>query len=241
MAALGDVAKMTIADHTRHDSMEAIAESILADAPERFALAGLSMGGYIACEIVRQAPQRVMKLALLDTGSRADTPERREQRLALITLAEREGTKKAQEALLPVLIHKASLTDKTLVDIVLQMGVDTGTDAFKRQQMALMQRSDNLPLLTGIKCPTLVIVGREDAAGTGGGDRSWHSRREAGDHPGLRTPLHAGTARRRQPRNACVADEMIPIIPEFRAAQYHGPKSCKGVCAILGFGYHLAG
>jgi pimeloyl-ACP methyl ester carboxylesterase len=154
---------MTIADHTRHDSMEAIAESILADAPERFALAGLSMGGYIACEIVRQAPQRVMKLALLDTGSRADTPERREQRLALITLAEREGTKKAQEALLPVLIHKASLTDKTLVDIVLQMGVDTGTDAFKRQQMALMQRSDNRPLLPGIKCPTLVIVGREDA------------------------------------------------------------------------------
>lgn len=163
MAALGDVANMTVADHTRDDSMEAIARSILADAPERFALAGLSMGGYIACEIVRQAPHRVTRLALLDTGARADAPERREQRLSLIALAEREGTMKAQEALLPVLIHKARLTDKALVDTVLQMGVDTGTGAFKRQQTALMQRSDNRPLLLRIKCPTLVIVGREDA------------------------------------------------------------------------------
>ena len=163
MAALGDVANMTVADHTRDDSMEAIARSILADAPAQFALAGLSMGGYIACEIVRQAPQRVTMLALLDTGARADAPERREQRLSLIALAEREGTMKVQEALLPVLIHKARLTDKALVDTVLQMGVDTGTAAFKRQQTALMQRSDNRPLLPSIKCPTLVIVGREDA------------------------------------------------------------------------------
>jgi pimeloyl-ACP methyl ester carboxylesterase len=163
MAVLGDAANMTVADHTRHESMEAIARSILADAPERFALAGLSMGGYIACEIVRQAPHRVTKLALLDTGARADAPERREQRLSLIALAEREGTMKAQEALLPVLIHKARLTDRALVDTVLQMGADTGTAAFKRQQTALMQRSDNRPLLPSIKCPTLVIVGREDA------------------------------------------------------------------------------
>jgi pimeloyl-ACP methyl ester carboxylesterase len=163
MAVLGDAANMTVADHTRHENMEAIARSILADAPERFALAGLSMGGYIACEIVRQAPHRVKKLALLDTGARADAPERREQRLSLIALAERAGTMKAQEALLPVLIHKARLTDRALVDTVLQMGADTGTAAFKRQETALMQRSDNRPLLPSIKCPTLVIVGREDA------------------------------------------------------------------------------
>ena len=163
MAALGDIANMTVADHMRHDSMEAIAKSILAATPERFALAGLSMGGYIAYAIIRQAPQRVTKLALLDTGSRADAPERREQRLALIALAEREGAMKAQESLLPVLIHKARLTDKALVDTVLQMGEDTGTEAFKRQQAAIMSRPDNRPLLPGIKCPTLVVVGREDA------------------------------------------------------------------------------
>ena len=63
-----DIADMTVADHTRHDTMEGIARSILAAAPERFALAGLSMGGYIAYEIVRQAPERVTRLALLDTG-----------------------------------------------------------------------------------------------------------------------------------------------------------------------------
>src|SRR5262245_33271474 len=91
MAALGDIAECTVADHTGHDTMEAIARSILAAAPDRFALAGLSMGGYIAYEIVRQAPGRVQRLALLDTGSRADTPERKAVRQELIALAERKG------------------------------------------------------------------------------------------------------------------------------------------------------
>jgi pimeloyl-ACP methyl ester carboxylesterase len=163
MAALGDIADMTVADHTRDDSLAAIATSILAAAPARFALAGLSMGGYIAYEILRQAPERVTRLALLDTGYRADAPERREQRLALMALAEREGARKAQEALLPALIHKSRLTDKALVEAVLQMGADTGTEAFKRQQTAIMSRPDSTPLLAGIRCPTLVLVGRDDA------------------------------------------------------------------------------
>ncbi len=163
IAALGDVAAARVADHTRHDSMEAIAASILATAPPKFALAGLSMGGYIAYAILRRAPERVTRLALLDTGSRADAPERRAQRLALLALAEREGTRKAQEQLLPVLLHESRLGDKPLVETVLQMGEDTGLEAFKRQQAAVMGRPDSRPLLPGIKCPTLVIVGREDA------------------------------------------------------------------------------
>src|SRR5262249_7638152 len=69
-----------VADHTRDDSMSAIARRILAAAPPRFALAGLSMGGYIAFEIMRQAPQRVVKLALLGTGARAETSEQTERR-----------------------------------------------------------------------------------------------------------------------------------------------------------------
>src|SRR5262245_5048804 len=73
IAALSDIADCIVADHTRHRTMTGIARSVLAAAPERFALAGLSMGGYIAYEIVRQAPDRVERLALLDTGSRADT------------------------------------------------------------------------------------------------------------------------------------------------------------------------
>ena len=163
VAALGDIADMTVADHTRHDSMQGIARSILESAPERFALAGLSMGGFIAVEMVRQARERVTRLALLDTNVRPETPERSEQRRALIALAEREGTRKVQEALLGVLMHKDRLADKALVETVLQMGADTGTEAFKRQQAAIMGRPDNRPILGGIRVPTLVVVGRQDA------------------------------------------------------------------------------
>jgi pimeloyl-ACP methyl ester carboxylesterase len=163
VAALSDIADVTVGDHTRHDSMTGIATSILAAAPERFALAGLSMGGFIAYEIVRQAPARVTKLALLDTGSRADAPERAEGRRQLVALAEREGARAAQAQLMAVLIHKARLGEGPLVEAILQMADDTGLEAFKRQQTALMGRPDNRPLLPGIRCPTLVLVGREDA------------------------------------------------------------------------------
>jgi pimeloyl-ACP methyl ester carboxylesterase len=163
IAALSDIADCIVADHTRHDSLVGIARSILEAAPQRFALAGLSMGGYIAYEIVRQAPERVTKLALLDTGSRADAPERRARRLELIALAEREGAGAAQDALMSALIHKSRLQEKPLVDTVRQMAEDTGVAAFKRQQAAIMGRPDNRPLLAGIRCPTLVLVGREDA------------------------------------------------------------------------------
>jgi pimeloyl-ACP methyl ester carboxylesterase len=163
MAGLADIAECTVADHTRHDTMEGIARSILEKAPPTFALAGLSMGGYISYEIIRQAPHRVTRLALLDTGVRADAPERRPRRLELMALAEREGAGAAQEALMAVLIHKDRLSDKPLVDTVRQMAVDTGVEAFKRQQVAIMGRPDNRPLLASIRCPTLVLVGREDA------------------------------------------------------------------------------
>jgi pimeloyl-ACP methyl ester carboxylesterase len=163
LAALGDVADITVANHRRHRTMRGIARSILAAAPRRFALAGLSMGGYIAYEIVRQAPERVTKLALLDTGSRADAPERKARRLELIEVAEREGAGAAQDALMPLLIHKSRLQEKPLVDTIRRMAVDTGVAAFKRQQAAIMGRPDNRPLLASIRCPTLVLVGREDA------------------------------------------------------------------------------
>jgi pimeloyl-ACP methyl ester carboxylesterase len=163
IAALGDVADITVANHRRHRTMRGIARSILAAAPRRFALAGLSMGGYIAYEIVRQAPRRVTKLALLDTSARPDAPESRARRLELIALAEREGAGAAQDALMSALIHKSRLQEKPLVDTIRQMAVDTGVAAFKREQAAIMGRPDNRPFLAGIRCPTLVLVGREDA------------------------------------------------------------------------------
>jgi pimeloyl-ACP methyl ester carboxylesterase len=163
IAALGDIADCMVANHRRHRTMKGIARSILAAAPKRFALAGLSMGGYIAYEILRQAPERVERLALLDTGCRADTPERTASRRALLANAKRRGVRWAQEFLMPVLIHKARLDDKPLVDTILQMAVDTGLAAFDRQEAALIGRPDSRTLLPSIRCRTLVIVGQEDA------------------------------------------------------------------------------
>ena len=98
---------VTVADHTRDDSMTAIAKRILAAAPPRFALAGLSMGGYIALEIVRQAPQRVVKLALLDTSSRAETAEQTAHRLPVIELAQTGRFAEVPERHFPIFVHRA--------------------------------------------------------------------------------------------------------------------------------------
>jgi pimeloyl-ACP methyl ester carboxylesterase len=163
IASLSDIAAISVADHTRHETMEAIARSILAAAPERFALAGLSMGGYISYEILRQAPERVTRLALLDTGCRADTPERKEMRLRRNEKARREGAGAVQDELMSVLIHKDRLADKDLTARIRQMAVVMGTDALIRQHAALMGRPDSRPFLASIKCPTLVLVGREDS------------------------------------------------------------------------------
>jgi pimeloyl-ACP methyl ester carboxylesterase len=163
IAGLADIADCMVADHTRHDTMEGIARSILEAAPATFALAGLSMGGSISYEIMRQAPQRVERLALLDAGLGPDAPERRARRLELVALAERAGAGAAQDALMSALIHKDRLGNKQLVDTVRQMAVDTGVEAFKRQQTAIMGRPDSRPLLATIRVPTLVLVGDEDA------------------------------------------------------------------------------
>lgn len=162
MAALSDVADMTVADHASHDTMDGIASAILAKAPERFALAGLSMGGYISLAIVLKAPERVTRLALLDTGSRADTAERMEQRLKRNELGRGAGAVAVQDELMPALIHKDRLTDRPLVETIRQMAIDIGVDGLIRQHAALMGRADSRPLLGQVRCPTLVLVGRED-------------------------------------------------------------------------------
>ncbi|HXF53609.1 MAG TPA: alpha/beta fold hydrolase [Hyphomicrobiaceae bacterium] len=162
IAALGGRAGITVADHTQAASMALIAEGVLRAAPERFALAGLSMGGYVAFEIIRQAPERVLRLALLDTNARADRPEQTADRRRLIALARAQGTRRVQELLLPRLIHPERLKDAALVASVLKMAEDTSPAAFERQQEAIVGRPDNRPLLAHIRCPTLIIVGAED-------------------------------------------------------------------------------
>ena len=160
--ALGDIADISVADHTLHDTIAAVAAGILADAPDRFALAGLSMGGYVSLEIMRQAPERVTRLALLDTSARADTSEQVQRRTDFIKLSEMGKFRGVTEALLPILIHETRLDDEALVATIYRMAQDIGQAGFVRQQRAIMSRSDSHGLLGGISCPVLVLCGRQD-------------------------------------------------------------------------------
>jgi pimeloyl-ACP methyl ester carboxylesterase len=162
IAALWQFGPVTVADHRRDSTMEAIAKRILADAPQRFALAGLSMGGYIAFAIVRMAPERVAKLALLDTSARPDTAEQFAGREKFIAMAQVGKLGDIVETLTPRFLHRNRSNEESLKRIVREMAVDTGAEAFVRQQKAIMARMDSRPLLASIRCPTLVLVGDGD-------------------------------------------------------------------------------
>jgi pimeloyl-ACP methyl ester carboxylesterase len=160
--ALWQFGPVTIADHRRDDSMAKVARGILANAPPRFALAGLSVGGYIAFEIMRQAADRVAKLALLDTGARAEAPERTEARRPLIALARQGRLADITDDQFPLLVHRKRHGDQALKAIVRAMNQETGAEAYVRQQEAIMSRPDSRPGLGAINCPTLVLVGDDD-------------------------------------------------------------------------------
>jgi len=163
--SLADIAEPQVADLTQADTLPAMATQVLAQAPARFALAGLSMGGYLAFEILRQAPTRVEKLALLDTSARADTPEQKRRRQMFVAHAKRGKFK----GVTPQLIHnwvspKSTARDPELVGTVEAMTNRVGADAFCRQQNAIMGRPDSRCDLAGIECETLVLCGRDDGA-----------------------------------------------------------------------------
>jgi pimeloyl-ACP methyl ester carboxylesterase len=160
--ALWRFGPVTVADHTRDDSMAAIARRILAAAPPRFALAGLSMGGYICFEIMRQAPQRVAKLALLDTGARAETPARTAARKPLLELARGGRFAEILDRQFPLLVHASRHGDEALKGRVRAMHDETGAEAYLRQQQAIIARHDSRPGLSAIACATLVLVGDSD-------------------------------------------------------------------------------
>ncbi len=160
---LGPRLHIAVSGHNReHDSMAAIASAILTVAAPRFALAGLSMGGYIALEIMRQAPQRVERLALLDTSARPDTPEQTANRQRLVALAAKKGIEVPAREMFAKLVAPARVDDAALADTFLDMARETGVDAFARQQQAIAARPDSRPTLAAIRCPTLVLVGEQD-------------------------------------------------------------------------------
>lgn len=162
LPALAAQAEVIVPDLTRDTSIAAMAERVLGAAPPRFALAGLSMGGYVAFEIMRRAPERVSRLALIDTQARPDTEEATARRRGLIDLAEKGEFKGVTPRLLPMFIHADLLNDPAVTGTVQAMAESVGKDGFIRQQQAIMDRPDSRPGLAAITCPTLVLAGRED-------------------------------------------------------------------------------
>lgn len=163
VAALGAGRTVIVPDHGRGSDLGTIAQAILSEAPPVFALAGLSMGGYVAFEILRRAPERVERLALLDTQAGADGEEARAVRVQQIDIARKGGFARIPDLQIPKLLVEANRADPRLPEIVRAMAAATGAEAYIRQQTAILNRPDSRPDLGRIACPTLVLVGAEDA------------------------------------------------------------------------------
>lgn len=152
----------TVADTRRDHSIGGIAERLLADAPPRFALAGISMGGYVALEVMRQAPERVRGLALISTSARSDTPEQEASRRQQIDLTRAGKFNVLVEAAFPLLVDPDHRDDARLAAFWSEMAHEIGRDAFCAQLEAVMNRLDSQPFLPTIDCPTSVIHGAGD-------------------------------------------------------------------------------
>jgi pimeloyl-ACP methyl ester carboxylesterase len=160
--ALWPYGTVTIANHQTGTSLTEIAADILAAAPPRFALGGFSMGGYLAFEILRQAPERVLKLALLDTSARPDTEEAVANRRRLVALALKGKFREAIEQSFPRAVHPGHVSDGDLYAIHRAMSEVNGPEIYARQQQAIIERPDSRPLLESIAVPTLIVVGEGD-------------------------------------------------------------------------------
>lgn len=164
IAALADIADIVVPELTAYNSMTAMAEAVLAAAPDRFALGGFSMGGYVAFEVLRRAPQRVERLALIDTQAGPDMPEATARRRGFIEQTKIGRFHGVQPSLLPSLVHPSRLQDADVIQPILDMAQEIGSEGFVREQNAIMDRPDSRPMLAGIDMPTVVICGRQDLA-----------------------------------------------------------------------------
>lgn len=153
-----------VADMSQSDNLAEMAAQVLAAAPLSFAMAGLSMGGLLAFEIWRQAPERVTHIALLDTNAHPDAPDRKSVRYEQIAAAASGKLRElAIESLKPMYLAEKNRDDDAILGTVLDMALELGPDVFERQSLAVMNRPDSTPTLRSITCPTLIICGREDA------------------------------------------------------------------------------
>ncbi len=162
VAALWRFGSVIVVDHRHDDEISAVAARILAEAPPRFALAGLSYGGYLAFELMRQASERIQRLALLDTSARPDTPEQTAARYAFIEMAEKGRFSEVVETLTPRFLQPSRREEPALKAVLHAMASDIGAAAFVRQEKAIISRPNSRPSLPQIGCPTLVLTGEND-------------------------------------------------------------------------------
>src|SRR5882757_860427 len=162
IAALSDIVDCIVPELWHYDTMGAMADAALATAPPTFALAGFSMGGYVSFEILRRAPGRVDRLALIDTQATPDSPESIARRHGLMEQTHIGRFHGVQPSMLPHIVHPSHLKDPVITQPILDMAHEIGADGFLREQTAISARPDSRPLLVEIEVPTLVIVGRQD-------------------------------------------------------------------------------
>jgi len=169
--ALGAFTTIQITDHGKLDSLGNIAEALLERAPARFALAGHSMGGRVAFEVLRRAPERVIAVALMDTAYAPLSPGREGKaealgRYALLEVARTRGMRALASEWVQKMVHPDRLRDAPLIESILTMMERKSPDIFAAQIKALLERPDAAPLLANIRCPALVLCGRQDAWST---------------------------------------------------------------------------
>lgn len=154
--------QVTVADTRHDDTIEAMAQRILRENTGDIAVLGTSMGGYVALEIIRQAPGRVTALALVSTSARADTAEQIQARARQSALVEDGQFNALIDAAFPGVVAAGNELDDALLATWRAMTTPIGADAFLRQQQAVVQRADLRSLLPSIDCPTAVIHGAQD-------------------------------------------------------------------------------
>lgn len=157
----------TVVDHGMADSLPRMAQQLLDTAPDRFAIAGHSMGARVALEVLRQAPGRVTRVALLDTGyqaraSGAAGEEEARKRHALLALARGQGVRAMATAWVQGMVHPARLGDAPLIEAILAMFERKSADVFACQIHALLERPDASDVLASLQVPTLILCGRQD-------------------------------------------------------------------------------
>ncbi|WP_343562954.1 alpha/beta fold hydrolase [Kiloniella sp. b19] len=160
--ALGDIAVCEVADFTTQENLTDMAHSVLNSVRGRFSLAGLSMGGYVALEVMRLAPERINRLALIDTKARADSETQKRRRRGLLTLANSGKFKGVTPHLMPLLIHESRLNDESITSVIYEMAEEVGREAFLRQQTAILNRESHLDILGNFSCPVTIVTGRQD-------------------------------------------------------------------------------